>query len=464
MKRCAMFKKATWAAAILLLASCVPGAALWAGDGAEKDTFVVVKGAHIITVTGDEIKKGTIVIKNGVIEAVGKNVEIPFPAEVIDGEGLWVMPGLINPCTLAGNRAYSRSGVRANMKVADELDPVKEIFEDILKHGFTTIGLAPRGSGIPGQAVAIRPVRCDCPSKVLNDAAFILMEIDSPSRDKRLLKAAFDTAKKEIEKREKAKKDWEEKQKKAAEEAKKKAEAEKKKAETEKKNGGEKKVEKKVEKKDGKEGKEGEKKDPPKFTPPPYNPPYAPIVDLIQKKEGVKALVVFGQASDFVHFQDGLKDYEFARAFLLRNRSNYRQDSDLPLVADKLGELEAEVVVYPVVNFKPLTQNRINLPRILTKAGCKVSFRTVDDTAASHGEQLRVVAELVKGGFKREDALKALTLHPAEFLGIADRVGSIEKGREADLLFLTGDPFDELTKVEKVMVKGHLVEGRHEIQ
>ena len=81
------------------------------GDNGDRDEFVVVKGARIITVTGDEIEEGTIVIKNGVIEAVGENVEIPFPARVIDADGLWVMPGLVNPCSLAGYRALRRSGV-----------------------------------------------------------------------------------------------------------------------------------------------------------------------------------------------------------------------------------------------------------------------------------------------------------------------------------------------------------------
>ncbi len=427
-------------------------------EGDEKEDFVVVKGARIITVSGDEIKTGTIVIKNGVIEAVGKNVEIPFPARIVDGSGLVVLPGLINPCTLAGNRAYNRGGVQAHMKVADEFDPDKETLDDLLKAGFTTLGFRPRGSGIPGTAMAARPLSACGSERVLNSSAFVFMEADSPSRDKRLLKGAFDTAKKEIEKQEKAKKDWDEKQKKAAEEAKKKAEAEKKQA-------GQKGAKNdqpnpQPEKKDEK-GKKDEKKEPAKFTPPPINPPYVPIVDLIRKKDGVRAFVAFGQASDYIHFEDGLKDYEFAHDYVLRNN---RSDCDLPLVVEKLGKKEARVVVMPIVNFRPLTRNRFNLPKLLVEAGCKVSLRPSSDTVKAHTEFLRQVAVLVAAGLDRDAALRAMTLHPAEMLGISDRVGSIEKGREADLLFLSGDPFDLATRVEKVMVKGAVVEGRHEIQ
>ncbi len=448
--------KGQWPRAFLVLAlAVIVLPAGLAADDDEKEDFVVVKGARIITVCGEEIETGTIVIKNGVIEAVGKNVEIPFPARIVDADGLVVLPGLINPCTLIGNRAYSRGGVQAHMKVADDFDPDKETLDDVLKAGFTTLGFRPRGSGIPGTAMAARPVP-DCGSdSVLNRAAFVFMEADSPSRDKRLLKSAFDTAKKEIEKQEKAKKEWDEKQKKAAEEAKKKAEAEKKQAEQK----GEKKEQPKPqpEKKDKKE----EKKEPAKFTPPPIKPPYAPIVDLIRKKEGVRAFVAFGQASDYVHFEDGLEDYEFDHLYVLRNN---RSDCDLPLVIEKLGKKKARVVVMPTINFRPLTRNRFNLPRLLVEAGCVVALRPSNDSAKAHGEYLRQVAALVAAGLDRSVALEAMTLRPAEMLGISDRVGTIEKGREADLLFLTGDPFDLATRVDKVMVKGEVVEGRHEIQ
>jgi len=478
--------------AVLIAAAVLPAAALRAGENDEgTDDFVVVKAGRIITITGEEIEKGTIVIKNGVIEAVGKNVEIPFPARVIEAGDLTVMPGLIDPCTQAGLRLFRRSGVHADLKVADEFDPDARTLADILLSGFTTLGFCPSGTGFPGQALAARPVAKDCPSRVLNESAYVFAEFDTPSRDKKALKSAFETAKKEIEKQEKALKDWEEKQKKEkaaaakkaedaakkgedaakkgedaakkgedaakkgedagkkAEDAAKKAEAEKK--EPEKKNGGE-------------SGKNGEKKEPEKFKAPPINPPYVPLVDLIQKKEGVKALVAFGQAGDYVHFVDAVKDFEFARMFFLRNAAGYSGDSDLMLVADKLGEAQAEVALYPAINFKPLTRNRFNLAAELVAAGCKVSLVPTDASLSAHADHLRRVAALVRGGLDREDALKAVTLRPAELLGIADRVGSVEKGRDADLLFLTGDPFDPLTRVDRVMIRGNVMEGSHEIQ
>jgi hypothetical protein len=439
----------------LLLQGMLPAS----GENGDSDEFVVVKGARIITVTGDEIEKGTIVIKNGVIEAVGENVEIPFPARVIDADGLWVMPGLVNPCSLAGYRALRRSGIQAHLKVADEFDADEDALEDLALCGFTAFGFRPNGGTIPGTAMAARP-QPDAGTKALNDSAYVFIEADSPSRDKKAVKDAFVKAKQEIEKQEKARKDWEEKQKKAAEEAAKKAEAEKKKAEEAKKEG----EQKKEPPKEGPEKKDG-KKEPEKFTPPPISPPYVPLVELIQKKEGMKALVAFGQASDLLHFDEAVEDFEFARSFVLRNRAyGSYGDSDLYLAAEELGEAGAEVVIYPVINTRPLTRNRYNLACILADAGCKVSLRPVDDSLRSHAEFLRSVAGLIAAGLDRETALKAVTLHPAELLGIAGRVGAIEKGRDADLLFLTGDPFSLGTRVDRVMMKGAIVEGRHEIQ
>jgi hypothetical protein len=63
----------------------------------------------------------------------------------------------------------------------------------------------------------------------------------------------------------------------------------------------------------------------------------------------------------------------------------------------------------------------------------------------------------VRGGLDEETALRAITLTPAELLGVADRVGSIDEGKDADLLVLDGDPLDYRTYVEKAYVNGKLL-------
>ena len=60
----------------------------------------------------------------------------------------------------------------------------------------------------------------------------------------------------------------------------------------------------------------------------------------------------------------------------------------------------------------------------------------------------------IDAGLSREDALRALTLSPAEIYGVADRLGSIEKGKIANLVVTRGDLFDDRTKVEMIFVDG----------
>jgi len=60
----------------------------------------------------------------------------------------------------------------------------------------------------------------------------------------------------------------------------------------------------------------------------------------------------------------------------------------------------------------------------------------------------------VRAGMPEEEALKAITINSAIVSGVADRVGSLEKGKDADVIILSGHPFDLMTKVERVIING----------
>ena len=95
-------------------------------------------------------------------------------------------------------------------------------------------------------------------------------------------------------------------------------------------------------------------------------------------------------------------------------------------------------------------------PRILYEAGVKLAIQT--DATGSNIRHLPIAAGMaVKHGLPYEEALRAITINPAEILGVADRVGSIEKGKDADLRILDGDPLELRTKVEMVLRDGEIV-------
>src|ERR1700683_3179118 len=69
---------------------------------AEGPSTVAIRNAKIVTVSGPVIAKGTVILKNGLIEAVGENVAVPADAWVVDGEGMTVYPGLIDALSTVG--------------------------------------------------------------------------------------------------------------------------------------------------------------------------------------------------------------------------------------------------------------------------------------------------------------------------------------------------------------------------
>ena len=90
---------------------------------------------------------------------------------------------------------------------------------------------------------------------------------------------------------------------------------------------------------------------------------------------------------------------------------------------------------------------------VLERAGAQVAFHT-DDWITDSRHFLRMAALAVRAGMTREGALRALTIEPARMLDLGDRIGSIEVGKDADLILLDGDPFSVYTKVQETWVNG----------
>lgn len=104
-----------------------------------------------------------------------------------------------------------------------------------------------------------------------------------------------------------------------------------------------------------------------------------------------------------------------------------------------------------------------NNPAILTNRGFKVSLQT--DALSGRQQNLRHLATLcVRYGMKEEDALKSITLTAAEAVDLDNRVGSIEKGKDADFVLLDGEPFDLLSEVEKVIIDGNIEYQRDKVE
>lgn len=128
-------------------------------------------------------------------------------------------------------------------------------------------------------------------------------------------------------------------------------------------------------------------------------------------------------------------------------------------VASELAARNIPVVVGPLLSNRSkveLKDKDFRTPLILYEAGVKVAFMT--DHPVTPIQHLWLCAALaVKEGMPLEAALQAITINAAEILGVADRVGSLEAGKDADLLILSGPPLEISTRIEQVIINGKTV-------
>ena len=127
-------------------------------------------------------------------------------------------------------------------------------------------------------------------------------------------------------------------------------------------------------------------------------------------------------------------------------------------IADYIAEKNIPAVWGPSLIGKPKWEMRelsYDTPKVMYDAGVKFAIQT--DATSSVIRFLPLCAALsVKHGLPYDYALKAITQIPAEIIGVGDRVGSLEKGKDADLRLLTGDPLDIQTKVKHVIIDGKI--------
>jgi imidazolonepropionase-like amidohydrolase len=195
----------------------------------------------------------------------------------------------------------------------------------------------------------------------------------------------------------------------------------------------------------------------------------APIPDFIKRaldsggddgsQRAVKAavqgevpfLVNCGSASDVLRVLKLLEPYKQLKPVIISGAS------DLYLIAEELGKRKVSIIVPSRISFLRFTRIRIDLPSILTKAGAKVACIPSQDNIPGYSSLRATMGELVRGGLDRDAALKAVTLYPAQMLGLDYRLGTLEVGRDANLVILDGDLLEPSASVLRVLVEGETV-------
>ncbi|MFK7736182.1 MAG: amidohydrolase family protein [Pirellulaceae bacterium] len=402
---------------------------------------LAIQNAKIFTVSGEPIEGGTVLIRDGVIEAVGTDVDVPGEARVIDGEGMVVMPGYIDPHNASGmSQANEQNSVVPFLSVVDSIDPIATYFEECLRNGVTTAAVSPGNNTLIGGKAAIVKTAGQYVNDmiVVRDSALkISLQPVSGSRMSHMarLRKELDKAKKEL-----------------AEELEEESEDSDSKQDQEKKESSDTKKED-----DSGDDKNAEAK---KAVAKPEDEGMAALKLAIS---GEMPVYLYCEvAMDVTAAMRLVEDYELEPIFVLGRECH--KAAKLLAGSGKTAILDPTLVFWET---DPRTREdrKIALPEIYSEAGMKYVFQV--SPASSRGTVgssyfWYQAATAVKYGLSEADALAALTIEPAKLLGIDASVGSIEVGKDADLVVLTGDPLDMASWVQYTIVGGEIVYDRDE--
>jgi len=393
-------------------------------SNAPKNNIILIKNATLLTVTHGNIEHGSILIRDGKIAEVGTDVKAPDGATVIDANGQYVTPGIVDchsHIAIEGGVNEGSVSVSSMANIADVLDSDDLSIYDDLAGGVTVANvLHGSANAIGGQTVVIK-LRWGKPASqlpfegALPGIKFALGE--NPKRSnfspppgieprypatrlgvEETIREAF------IEARQ-YKKDWEDyKQKKAA----------------------------------------GDQN----LIPPRRDEKLEPLVEVLEGKRYVHShcyradeiLMLIRVANEFGFkirtFQHVLEGYKIA---------------DEIAASGAGGSTFSDWWAYKMEAFDAIPYNAA----LMTDRGVVVSINSDDAEEARHLNQ-EAAKSMKYGGLSANDALKLITLNPAIQLGIDNRVGSIDVGKDADLAIFNHDPLSVYAVVQKTLIDGRV--------
>ncbi|MEM7204546.1 MAG: amidohydrolase family protein [Planctomycetota bacterium] len=435
---------------------------------------VAIHNARILTMAGEPIDRGVVLIRNGKIQAVGAEVPIPAGAKRVDAGGGTIMPGLVSAFSRAGlteprgdpdqrrssrrsfrrsrgSRSAPKASNRAARKIADQLYSRQDVFGELAQAGITTLGLAPRDDGFSGRGAVIDPTATDAATMVLNDEAFLLITPVPGSKAKKLVKEALVKAKKLVEERKKPKPA-----------AAKPAEGDKTEAKDEAAKTEGKPADKPQDKKPPTDAAKGKGSAPGQGGPgkgkgkgkPKKDPNIDAIADALEGK--TRAFVDLRSAYRLVHYLKAAGDHQFPDTVVVASTLD-NNEGRLDEVVKELRGL-SEVVLMEAKLTTPAFGRAVECPAAtLVDQGFDVGFLLPDQPSQAR-EVFFALMELVRHGLPQAKALAGVTAVPAQALGVDDRVGTIAAGKDADLLLFTGPPLDPASRLERVWRRGRAVE------
>lgn len=401
-------------AVILVIFFCTSG--VHAQNPKARSGMFALTNASIETVTNGVINNGTIVINKGKIAAIGNNVQIPEGAEIIDCRGKWIYPGMIDTGTRLGLVEFGQvpqatdvreiGDVVPQMKALTAVNPNAAGIPITRVSGVTTVLTVPTGDLFSGTAALIN-LHGYTPDQMF--AGFEGMVLNFPRTGRRggMDRRTDEEIKKATEKAMERLNDvWD----KAVQ----------------------------YHKIDSATGGTGT-----------YYPEMQAMLPVV--RGDMALLVEVNKAKDIRSALKWIKEKKIKKVIFTGVAEGWR-------VADEIVSANIPVFAGPVLALPERDYDRYDKayanPGLLKKAGATVAIKS-EETSSTNYRNLPYHAGFASTyGMGRDEALKAITIVPAQIMGVADRLGSLEQGKNATLFVCDGDPFETKTQVHHVFIDG----------
>lgn len=382
--------------------------------------MLFIKNAKVYTMAGDVIEGGCILVEDGKIKEVGTDLVAPLDAEVIDASGKMVFPGFIDSHCHIGmwEEGIGFEGADGNemtdpitphLRAIDAINPRDEAFTNAIKGGVTTAATGPGSANVIGGTFSVIKLHGDRIDDmiVVETLAMKCAFGENPKRVYAEKKTSPSTRMGTASHlRETLAKAIEYKNKKAA------------------------------------AGDDVSKM-------PPYDMKLEAMLPVVNGEIPLKA---------HAHRADDIfTSIRIAKEFGVKLTLEHCTEGHL--IADQLAKEGYPAIVGPSFGNKSkfeLNNKTFDTPKVMVEAGCKIAIMT--DSPVIPLEYLPMCAALAhKAGLDEMEALKAITINAAEILEVSDRLGSIEVGKDADLVIWDAHPFDLQATVAHTIVDGVVV-------
>lgn len=403
--------------------------------------MLAITNGTLMTITRGTIRDGTLLVEGGRIAALGKDVAVPSGAEVIDAGRRFVMPGLIDAHCHTGvfpdGVGYMESDgneatdpVTPHLRAIDAVHPDDMAFRDLREAGVTTINTGPGSANvIGGQFACLKTKKAKTVEEmvIMAPSGMKMALGENPKRtygDQKKLPSTRMGNAAQLRAVLVSAQNYQAKWARYRE----KEEAYRRKC------------------RENEACTRPEKREHPE----PPDPPERDIKleALIPVLEGKLRAMIHCHRADDIMTAIRIAE-EFGMKFSIEHATEGFK------VAEILAARKVPCVVGPILFSRMKYELREMTPRnpgMLSRAGVKVAIQTDEMSAVKY---LRINAALaVQQGMSEEEALKAITVYPAEIIGVSDRIGSLEVGKDADLVILSGHPLDYRSLPKLVLIDG----------